>query len=101
LKKIARNRLCRKLTPSYVPAEYSRKQQAIQDARKAERDAKQAEKESRRQAMVDLMERTYLTFLKESDEKLTADVAAADEKAAAEAARKLQKKKDDWAATDK
>jgi hypothetical protein len=51
--------------------------------------------------MVDLMERTYLTFLKESDEKLTADVATADEKAAAEAARKLQKKKDDWAATDK
>ena len=51
--------------------------------------------------MVDLMERTYLSFLKETDEKLTADVAAADANADAEAARKLQKQKDDWAATDK
>jgi len=51
--------------------------------------------------MVDLMERTYLSFLKETDEKLTADVAAAEERAAAEAARKLQKRKEDWAAADK
>ena len=51
--------------------------------------------------MVDLMERTYLASLKQSDEKLDADVAAVDERAAAAAVAAVHRRQEDWAAIDR
>lgn len=47
--------------------------------------------------MVKLMERTYLAFVKEEDEKLEADLAAADQQAAAQAAEKQRVQEKQWA----
>ena len=51
--------------------------------------------------MVDLMERTYLASLKQTDERLEADVAAADERATAAAVEAARRRQEDWAAIDR
>ena len=51
--------------------------------------------------MVHLMERTYLASLKQTDERLEADVAAADERAAAAAVEAVRRRQQEWAAIDR
>lgn len=77
-------------------AEYCRKKAQTDAERAAAAAAKEAAKDARRKAMVDLMERNYMEWHKNNEEKLAADIQEAEDKAAADAEARRRRWVGSW-----